>query len=154
SELFDALGTSQAKSLRDANPASYHLANDGVTSVADPATKVFFTGITDQQAYGSVGASGGITWQAGEYVKFNAGGGFTFHQSHLVTTADACNPDFKGDPGAAGPCHAVVNGGAGPQPITGIPNPNHRDVIDLPGRRFSVDNTTVVNLWINGIVMF
>ena len=55
---------------------------------------------------------------------------------------------------AAGPCHGAVNGGVGPQPITGIPNPNHRDVIDLPGRRFSVDNTTIVNLWINGVVMF
>src|SRR6185436_4158001 len=56
SELFDALGTSQAKSLRDPNPGSYRLAPDNTSSVADTSSQVFFTGITDQQAYGSVGA--------------------------------------------------------------------------------------------------
>lgn len=154
SELFDALGTSQAHSLRDSTPSAYHDTGNG-NSVADPnAQKVYFSGITDQQAYGSFGGQAGVTWQAGEYLKFNAGGGVTFVQSHLITASDSCNPDFKGDVGASGPCHGVANGGAGPQPITGIPNPNHRDVIDLPGRRFSADDTTIVNLWINGVVMF
>jgi hypothetical protein len=150
SELFDALGASQAPSLRNPNPGSYHAGPGG--SVADPAAqKVYFTGITDQQAYGSVGASASATWQAGEYIKFQAGLGFTFNQSHLVTTADACNPDFKNDINAAGPCHktGVVGGD-----ITGIPNPNHRPVIDTPGRRFSVDDTTITHLWVTGIVMF
>lgn len=155
SELFDALGSSQASSLRNPNPGAYHFAADGATSVADPnGGKVYFTGITDQQAYGSFGTSGSVTLQVGEYVKFNGGVGMQFAQSHLVTTADSCNPDTRDDAAAAGPCHGAVNGGVGPQPITGIPNPNHRDVIDLPGRRFSVDNTTIVNLWINGVVMF
>ncbi len=156
SELFDALGSSQAGTLRTPNPGGYHLnPADGVTSVADPAQQqVFFTGITEQQAYGSFTAMGGVTYQAGEFVKFNAGMGFTFNQSHLISGADSCNPDFNKDPAAAGPCHSVTNGGAGPQNPTGIPNPNHRDVIDLPGHRFSVDNATIVNLWVNGIVMF
>ena len=153
SELFDALGTSQASSLRNPNPAAYHEVNG--SSVADPAAqKVYFTGITDQQAFGSFGASGGVTYQAGEYVKFNAGLGLVWHQSHAITAADSCNPDFTGNAGAAGPCHGLANGGSGPQPITGIPNPNHRAVIDLPGHRFSVDDTTIVNLWLSGIVMF
>jgi hypothetical protein len=44
-----------------------------------------------------------VTWQAGEYVKFKAGLGLTYSQSHLITSADACNPDLgKGDAGAAG----------------------------------------------------
>jgi hypothetical protein len=157
SELFDALGTSQAPSLRNPNPGAYK-ANPDTTagapaSVVDPqAQKVYFTGITDQQAYGSLGAHASATWQAGEYIKFQVGGGFIFNQSHLVTSADPCNPDFKNDRGAAGPCHAVINNGAGD--ITGIPNPNSRSSIDLPGRRFSVDDTMIVNLWVQGVVMF
>lgn len=156
SELFDALGSSQASSLRTPNPGAYRAATDGsFGSVADPnAAKVYFTGITDQQAFGSFGGSMGVTLQAGEYVKFTGGVGLTYSQSHLVTAADACNPDVgKGDAGASGPCRAgAVSAGGGS--ATGIPNPNHRAVIDLPGRRFSVDDTVLVDLWISGVVMF
>ncbi len=155
SELFDALGSSQGRSLRNPNPAGYRLGGDGTSSVADPTSpKVFFTGITDQQAYGSFGASAAVTYQLGEYVKLNAGLGLTYAQSHLITAADACNPDFKsGDIAAAGPCRTgAPNVGGGSS--TGIPNPNHRQVIDLPGRRFSVDDTTIVDLWLSGVVMF
>jgi hypothetical protein len=158
SELFDALGSSTASSLRNFNPGGY-IAGTGssgqTTSVADPAAqKVYFTGITDQQAYGSLGLQASATYQVGEYVKFNAGGGLMWNQNHLISAADSCNPDFKGDPGAAGPCHGVVNNGIGPQPVSGIPNPNYRAQIDSPGRRFSVDDTTVISLWVAGVVMF
>jgi hypothetical protein len=156
SELFDALGSSQARSLRDPNPGAYRAASDGsFGSVVDPnAAKVYFAGITDQQAYGSLGGSMGVTWQAGEYVKFTGGLGLTYAQSHLVTAGDACNPDFgKTDAGASGPCRTgAVSAGGGS--ATGIPNPNHRPVIDLPGRRFSVDDTVLVDLWLSGVVMF
>ena len=94
-----------------------------------------------------------MTWQAGEYVKFTGGLGLTYVQSHLITAADACNPDFKGDAGASGPCRTGAQT-AGGGSATGIPNPNHRQVIDLPGRRFSVDDTTIVDLWLSGVVMF
>ncbi len=153
-ELFDALGSSQAATLRNANPSAYKAGPDGFTSIADPnASKVFFTGITDQQAFGAFKLAGGVTWQAGEFVKFSGGLGLEYVQSHLITAADACNPDFKGDAGASGPCRtgaATAGGGS----TTGIPNPNHRQVIDLPGRRFSVDDTTIVDLWLSGVVMF
>jgi len=152
SELFDALGSSQARSLREPNPSAYK--GDATTSTADPAApKVYFTGITDQQAYGSFGGAVGATIQAGEYVKFTAGLGLTYAQSHLVTAADACNPDASGGPGTSGPCRAGASS-AGGGTATGIPNPNHRQVIDLPGRRFSVDDTTIVDLWVSGVVMF
>jgi len=154
SELFDALGSSQASSLRNPNPGAYRAGSDGFTSIADPnAAKVYFNGITDQQAFGSFGGMIGLTLQTGEFVKFHAGLGLTFVQSHLVTAADACNPDLKGDLGASGPCRsggATVAGGN----ATGVPNPNHRQVIDLPGRRFSVDDTAIVDLWLSGVVMF
>jgi hypothetical protein len=155
-ELFDALGSSQAHSLRDPNPGAYKAGGmGGFGSVVDPAaSKVYFTGITDQQAHGAFGGSMGATWQAAEYVKFTLGLGLTYVQSHLITAADACNPDFgTNDPGQSGPCRAgAVSSGGGS--ATGIPNPNHRPVIDLPGRRFSADDTTIVDLWVSGVVMF
>ncbi|MBX3233085.1 MAG: hypothetical protein KIT84_13020 [Labilithrix sp.] len=155
SELFDALGSSQARTLRNANPGAYK-AGEGFSSVADPAAgKVYFTGITDQQAFGEIGGSAGVTWQINERAKFTAGLGLTHLQSHLITSADACNPDFKtsAGAGASGPCRVgAATGGGGT--TTGIPNPNHRQVIDLPGRRFSVDDTTIVDLWLSGVYMF
>lgn len=154
SELFDALGSSQARTLRNPNPGAYVAGPDGFTSVADPnAAKVYFSGVTDQQAFGSFGSSAGVTWQASEYTKFSAGLGLTYAQSHLITAADACNPDFNSNAGSSGPCRtgaATAGGGS----TTGIPNPNHRQVIDLPGRRFSVDDTLLVDLWLSGAVMF
>lgn len=155
SELFDALGSSGAKTLRDPNPGAYRAATDGsFGSIVDPASpKVFFTGVTDTQAYGAFGGAIGVTWQAGEYVKFNAGFGLTYAQSHVITGADACNPDFKGDAGTSGPCRSGAVTAAGGS-TTGIPNPNHRQVIDLPGRRFTVDDATIVDLWLSGVVMF
>jgi hypothetical protein len=152
SELFDALGSSGARSLRDPNPGGFR--GDGSASVVDPtAPKVFFTGITDQQAYGSFGGAMAMTWQAGQYVKFTAGLGLTYAQSHLITASDACNPDAQGSPGASGPCRGGI-ASAGGGNATGTPNPNHRQVIDLPGRRFSVDDTTIVDLWVSGVAMF
>ena len=62
-------------------------------SVADTNTEnVYFTGITEEQAYGSFTLSASATWQAGEYIKFTAGSAFTYAQSHLVTAADTCTP--------------------------------------------------------------
>jgi hypothetical protein len=156
SELFDALGSSTAGTLRTGNPGAYH---QGTTStgtpgsVADPtASKAYFTGITDQQAFGSLAVSGSATWQAGQYIKFTAGLGLTWNQSHLITSADSCNPSFNGDINVAGPC--TQPNGTNAKTATGIPNPNHRDVIDLPGHRFAADDTTIVDLWVSGVVMF
>jgi hypothetical protein len=148
SELFDALGSSQAPALRTPAPSAY--VGTAAGSVADPnAAKVYFAGITEAQAYGSFTVSAAGTWQAGEYVKFTLGTALTYAQSHLVTAADACNPNFSGDSSLAGPCKSQSGG-----PTLGIPNPDHREAIDMPGHRFSVDDTTIVDLWVMGVVMF
>lgn len=148
SELFDALGSSQAPSLRTPNPAAY-MAGPNHTSVPNDSAQVYFSGITEQQAFGSASVSASATWQAGEYIKFTVGSAVSYAQSHLVTAADPCTPNGNTNAALAGPC---VN----PQteaPL-GVPNPEHRDIIDSPGRRFSVDDAAVVDLWAMGIVMF
>ncbi len=161
SELFDALGSSDALSLRRPNYASYHRNPDPATSqtypsVVNPASqKVYFTGLTDVQAHGKFRASGNVTWQAGEYVKFQLGFGYMYVQPHFVTMDQPCNPDFKKDVAKAGPCRNVSRvGDTSTFSATGIPNPNYRPVINQVGHRFKVDDVSVVDLWLNGIVMF
>jgi hypothetical protein len=157
-ELFDALGSTQSQILQNPNPGGY--CQQGApgcggkgpagASVADPgAQKVYFTGITDQLQYISVGGNFSATWQAGEYIKFVAGVGITYNQNHVITADQACNPSVTNEPGAAGPCQNLAQ-----HTITGIPNPNYRPTLDVPGNRFLSDDGTIVNLWINGVVMF
>ena len=151
SELFDALGSSMSPTLTTPNPGGY-VGGAGGTSVADAnAQKVYFAGITDQAAYGSLNTMLGLTWQAGEYIKFNATGGVRFNESHLITAGDPCNPNLNADVASAGPCHTVD--GATSR-TTGIPNPNYRAIIDSPARRFSADNTVIGTLMLSGTVMF
>ncbi len=163
-ELFDALGSTSSQILQNPNPGGYCAvgatgcmapASSGPkgTSVQDPsAQKVYFTGITDQLQYASLGGRFSATWQAGEYIKFVAGVGLTYNQSHIITADQACNPSVTNDPNASGPCRRSTGFNSFTQ--TGIPNPNYRPTLDVPGNRFLSDDGTIVNLWLNGIVMF
>jgi hypothetical protein len=164
SPLFDALGSSDAPSLRRPNFAAFNENTDPATKALAPSVvnkgsqKVYMTGITDVQQHGIYTLSSQVTFQAGEYVKFRLGGAFTAEQGHIITLDQPCNPDFSNNSGASGPCRQVTTttatSGTSPSSITGIPNPNYRAVIDAPGRRFRVDDTTQWDLWINAIVMF
>ena len=97
--------------------------------------------------------TGSFTWQAGEYVKFNVGGGYTLVQPHFITFDQACNPDFSNDLSKAGPCR-TGSAQSGQFRATGIPNPNYRAVINAPGRRFRVDDSNTWDVWLNATVMF
>jgi hypothetical protein len=158
SPLFDALGSSDAPSMRRPNFATFQAGTDDPNhypSVVNPASqKVYMTGITDVQQYGIYTFSTQFTFQAGEYVKFNLGGAFTAEQGHIITFDQPCNPDFKNEIGTAGPCRSGQPGGSTPPTPTGIPNPNYRPVIDAPGRRFRLDDATAWDAWVNAIVMF
>jgi hypothetical protein len=164
SELFDALGSSDAPSLRYPNFSDYRANPDPTTageapSVVNPnSQKVYFTGLTDVQQHGVYEFSFSATYQAGEYVKFNAGGSYTLAQGHFVTFDQACNPDFDDDPGASGPCRTgSPPSGPGEESTfaaTGIPNPNYRRPISDPGHRFKVDDLNALDLWISATVMF
>jgi hypothetical protein len=157
SELYDALGSSDARSMRYPNFAEYQANPDdasvGTTpSVVNPSQAVYFTGLTDVQQHGVYNFSVNATYQAGEYVKFNVGTAYTIAQGHFVTFDQACNPDFNSDQGASGPCHT-----GSPDlgfSATGIPNPNYRRSINDPGHRFKVDDVNALDLWISATVMF
>jgi len=164
SELFDALGSSDAPSLRVPNYAEYQQnpncttstpCNQAASVVNPKSEKVYFTGITDVQAYGSYRLSTEFTWQAGEYIKFHVGGGYTLVQSHFITFDQACNPAFASDSSKAGPCRS--GGGAtasSASTVSGTPNPNYRRTVNDPGQRFKVDDAHAIDAWLNATVMF
>jgi hypothetical protein len=143
SELFDALGSSQAAALRAPAPVAY-----GPGAATASVGNAYFTGITEEQAYGSFSLSASATWRSGEYIKFTVGSAFSYAQSHFVASAPQCLPG-NAEPNAAGPCIDPAS-----HAVRGVPNPEHRDILDLPGRRFSVDDTTTVDLWVASVVMF
>ena len=159
SELFDALGSSGALSLRRPAYASYRAdpANPGGSIVDTGSQRVYFTGITDVSAYASIRASVSVTWQAGEYIKFTAGGGLTRDQSHIITADQACNSESSNNIGQAGPCRVETPAtptSPGTVRASGIPNPHYRPTIDAVGRRFKTDDSNLWDAWIMGIVMF
>jgi hypothetical protein len=159
SELYDALGSSDATSLRYPNYAEYQanqLSNDPPSVVNPESQKVYFTGLTDVQQHGVYTLSTSLSWQAGEYVKFNVGAAYTLTQAHFITFDQACNPDFDRDLTKAGPCRGTRRSGTNSEsPVaTGIPNPNYRRAINDPGRRFKVSDSSDFDLWVNAAVMF
>lgn len=163
SPLFDALGSSDAPSLRRPNYSSFRANDsndpDAPGSVVDTQSeKVYFSGITDVQAYGMYTLSAQFTFQAGQYVKFNLGGAFTVEQGRILTFDQPCNPDFDGDVGRAGPCRSrrrdSGDAGEGEFSATGLPNPDYRPSINVPGRRFRLDDATAFDAWLNATVMF
>ncbi len=174
SELFDALGSSDAPSLRNPQWAAYK-ANDlfdqtacnskglCARSVVDEGSqKTYNTGLTNVYAHGVYRGSASATWQASEYVKFQAGFGIQFDQGHVITGDQPCNPNASVITGASNPRDAAVVGKAGPchagdeanPTATGIPNPNYRPTVNVVGRRFYVDSSTTWDVAISGTVMF
>lgn len=167
SELFDALGSSPAASLRHPNFSTYQnfcepalcgaQFPEGVPSVINPdSDRVYTTGITNVQQHGRYTFAGAVAWHAGEFVRFKAGGAFTAVQGHAITSDQACNPSFVTSQAASGPCQSYTadpNAGATLR-VTGIPNPNYRSVINSPGRRFIVDGSGEFDLFIRASVTF
>jgi len=157
SELFDALGSSAAPSLR--NPKWSRFTNckgtecDTARSVVDQASeKTYFTGLTLVEAHGSYRTSASVTWQASEYFKLNVGFGYRFEQGHGITNDQPCNPNFKEDIGRSGPCHSGTTTTG--LTSTGIPNPAYRPTINAVGRRFYVDQSHTFDVFAKGVVMF
>lgn len=166
SEIFDAVGSSSANSLRQpqwakykANPSYDPNAPPGMrqpASVIDEGSqKTYVTGLTDVQQYASIRGSASVTWQASEFVKFNLGIGYMHDQKHGITGDQPCNPSFKDDVFQSGPCKSGNELNSGETiSATGIPNPNYRPSINAVGRRFWVSDSNTFDVFASGVVMF
>lgn len=156
SELFDALGSSDAASLRSPQWAGYKANPAGgqpVSVVDEGSSKTYFNGLTDVQAYGSYRASASVTWQAAKMFKLQAGMGFRHDQGHGISADQNCNPDLRSDIGKSGPCRRG-NESTGELTATGVPNPNFRSTINSIGRRFYVDSSNTIDVFASATLMF
>jgi hypothetical protein len=72
-ELFDAIGSSAAPSLRNPNYAEYRGDPALISVQNENSQKVFTTGLSDVQAHGMINGAASATVQVGEYVKFQIG---------------------------------------------------------------------------------
>ena len=157
-ELFDALGSSDARSIRMPNYTGYlpppANANSTTTSLLDPTSqRVFFSGLMDTQQYIITRYSVSATYQLNRYIKFTVGTALNYIQSHYLTFDQPCNADLTGSLQEAGPCRGRADATSRWAP-TGIPNPNYRPVINAPGRRFLVDGSSGFDGWLSATAMF
>ena len=151
SELFDALGSSNASTLTAPNPGAYEDNGRGGSRPAPSAGNVFFTGITDIAPHIAMGGRLALRWQAGPFVHFGVGAGLQWVQGHAITGGDECNTMVSAAIGEAANCRKPSGTTF---KATGVPNPNYRPSIDAAGRRFRVDDTLITDLWANLSILF
>jgi hypothetical protein len=161
SEMFDALGSSAARSMRTPNWSNYVAAQgNSDVSVADTnSKKAYFNGLTHVEQHLKNRLSAEFTWQAAKYMKLGIGVGYTFIQSHFLTNDQACNANNTGNASRSGPCRKdliTANGTASDTDyqVTGIPNPNYRATLNSVGSRFRVDDSSLVDTWLYATILF
>ena len=99
-----------------------------------------YPGVTDIDAYGSFGGEAGLNIQVGKYVRFRALYGMTFDAAHFITNASAgVDSNHDGRVDSTDPKEA---------------NPTYRESIDIPGRRFRVEDSRDWHLFVQGSLMF
>jgi hypothetical protein len=153
SELFDALGSSSAPSIRQPQWSAY-TAGKGGTSVVDlTSPRDYFSGLADVQAYGAARGSIALLWQASELIRFQVGAGYRHDEGHGISNDQPCNPDNKSDIDKSGPCHSGDPKSFNLTP-TGTPNPNYRPTINSVGRRFFVDASNTFDMFASISLMF
>ena len=99
-----------------------------------------YTGVTDIDAYGSFGGEAGLNIQVGKYIRFRALYGMTFDAGHFITNASAgVDTNHDGRVDSSDPKEA---------------SPTYRESIDIPGRRFRVEESRDWHLFVQGSLMF
>jgi hypothetical protein len=97
-------------------------------------------GVTETQAYSSVGGDLGVNVQASKYARFRGLFGVSSELPHFITNATA-GSDRDG------------NGRVDSTNLDEA-NPVYRETIDIPGRRFKVDGTQIWNLSVELAIIF
>ncbi|HXJ21699.1 MAG TPA: hypothetical protein VMT03_15855 [Polyangia bacterium] len=98
-----------------------------------------YPGVTDIEAYGSFGGDLGLNVQVGPYIRFRSLFGLSYDEPHFITNAS---------PGVPGPDGRVDSNNPSQA------NPTYRESIDLPGRRFRVEQSETWHLVVEGALMF
>jgi hypothetical protein len=108
----------------------------------NPASPVFnpHPGVTETQAYASLGGDAGLNIQVGRYVRFRGLFGLLWNEPHFITYAGA-GVDKNGN-------------GVDTRDGSNELNANYRESIDAPGRRFKVESSHIWSLFLQGSMMF
>lgn len=136
SPLFDVLGS------RNSLPSICPNGADAVGGACPVGAPTPFTGLTDTEAYGTLGGRLTLEVKAARYVTFFLSGGYQMHSRHLVTYADECNgsassPGDTPDVDAIG-CHFT----------DAAPNPHYQEALDGAGSRFGMGSINQFDLQI------
>jgi hypothetical protein len=98
-----------------------------------------YPGVTDIETYGSFGGDLGFNVQVGPYIRFRSLFGLSYDEPHFITNAQPGVPGPDGRVDSNNPAQA---------------NPYYREAIDLPGRRFRVEQSETWHLVVEGALMF
>ncbi len=108
-------------------------------------------GVTVIENYLTFGGRFGIHAQLGERVKFNASFEIGRDQTHAITFTDA-GTELPGCASGSMPCEVNDDGvvTSGTQEV----DPLHKQLIDIAGRRYLVDETTTYTAMVEGQILF
>ncbi len=116
------------------------LCRQSLDESADGTTAMPYPGVTDIDAYGSFGGEAGLNIHVGKYIRFRGLFGMTFDAAHFITNASAgVDRNNDGQVDSTNPKEA---------------NPTYRESIDIPGRRFRVEDSRDWHLFVQGSLMF
>jgi hypothetical protein len=139
SELWEPLSGKATCSTM--NPADCRPGIDG--NLPDPGETAAFSpypGVTETQQYATFGGDAGLNVQVGKYVRFRGLFGLTYDMPHFITFAGTGKDrNGNGRVESSDPAEANVY---------------YRDAIDAPGRRFRVEGTQIMSLFLEGSIMF
>lgn len=107
---------------------------------APVTTAAPYPGVSNIDAYGSFGGDVGLNVQVGKYIRFRSLFGLTVDASHFITNASAgVDANSDGQVNSSDPREA---------------NPVYRESIDIPGRRFKIEESKDWRLVVEGSLMF
>jgi hypothetical protein len=147
SELWEPLSGSSACKAGSTDLTGCRASLDQVTTAAviNGVTQPMITrgapypGVSDIEAYGTFGGDVGFNVQVGPYVRFRSLFGLSYDESHFITNASPGVPGPDGRVDSNNPAQA---------------NPVYRESIDLPGRRFRIEQSETWHLVVEGALMF
>ena len=116
----------------------------------DPYSQETWTGLTDQENYGTFGGRFQVGFVTGKWFKIIAGVGVAYNQPHFITFTDECNSGtFEKFSDGSSNCTMGTHSSG-----TSSFNPDYRAVLDEPGNRFKLSSTLIIDVFVHAVAMF
>jgi hypothetical protein len=121
----------------------------------DPYAKETWTGLTDQENYGTFGGRFQVGFVTSKWFKIMAGVGIAYNQPHFITFTDECNSGTFERIGATD-TNCTMGSYKNPDGSDGTSsfNPDYRVALDEPGNRFKLSSTLIISVFVHAVAMF